>query len=253
MTAKALSLLAAGAVLLGSPCGAETHEGLELDFKRRAVELRVSIDDLEDAYRVDADGAIRMLAHPTIRNLEDRHLTLEIAPGKRGTGVLRLRGDGPEVVVASDNALRGPSRIGGLPFGYAFLPPGGKAAEGQLWEESFPAPEGSGARVAATFRYTLVGAAPSDDCPDCVEIRIVGLRRFVPSSSLVSLVAGVLAKGEDEFFTSDQVFAVGGVLFSPAAGFPHRFELAMNTSLLTPLAVPGMMRRVVAERVEVAP
>jgi len=65
------------------------------------------------------------------------------------------------------------------------------------------------------------------------------------------MLASVLAGGDDEFFTTNQVFAVGTVLFSPKKGIFERFELAMNASMLTPVSVPGMMRRVVVERLGV--
>lgn len=245
MCAGFLATLAAVGV-----CHGEGFKGLELDFERRDVAVRVTLDDLEDAYRIDPDGAIRMLAKPSVSPVDERNLVVSIAPGKRKTGVLRvtLNGGSAEVQVARDNSLTGLSRLSGLPFGYAFLPPEGSAEEGESWEEVMVPQEGSGGpRVAATFRYTLTGKAPSDDCPDCVEIRIVGLRRFEPDRSLSSMLAGLFSEPDDSFYTADQVFAIGTVLFSPRQRFFHRFELGMNTSMLTPLAVPGMMRRVVVE------
>ena len=255
MTAKSplftLLMVAVASVSFGEDWG-----GLKLDFSRRTVTLTVLIDDLQDAYRVDPDGAVRMLANPATSKVADQSLVVEIAPGKKKTGVVRVTSDSrtSQVQVAADNRLAGPSRIGGLPFGYAFLPPGGRASEGETWEETFPPPvEGQGVPVAATFRYKVVGAAATDSCPDCIEIQIVGLRRFLPNDGLGDLLANVFSDSDDEFFTTNQVFAVGTVLFSPKAGLFERFELGVNTSMLTPLAVPGMMRRVVVTVVEVGP
>jgi hypothetical protein len=196
------------------------------------------------------DGTIKMLAKPTATMVNQRQATVEVARGKRKTGILRISVDdrGSEVRVASDNRLIGSARTGGLPFGYAFLPPNGKAEKGQSWQEEFAPPDDSdGPRVTATFRYTLVGSAPTGDCADCVEIRIVGLRRFLPDRSLAGMLASVFSGDDDEYFTTDQVFAVGKVLFSPKKGFFNSFELAMNTSMLTPASVPGMMRRLSVE------
>lgn len=237
-----------------SICHSETVDGLKIDFSRKTVTLEVTVDDLQDAYRVLADGSVKMLANPTTTTISERRAVVQVSRGKRNTGLLRITVDGrnTEVLVAPDNGLVGPSRTGGLPFGYAFLPPNGKATEGQTWEEVFSAPDDvDGPRVAATFRYTFVGRAPSEDCPECVAIRIVGLRRFLPDESLVGMLASVFSGDDDEYFVSDQLFAVGTVLFSPKQGFFRRFELAMNTSMLTPISVPGMMRRVVVEAMEV--
>lgn len=234
-------------------CHGETVDGLKFDFSRKTVALEVTVEDLQDAYRVLADGSIKMLAKPAARTISERRAVVQVSRAKRNTGLLRITVDGrnTEVLVASDNRLAGPARTGGLPFGYAFLPPNGKATEGQTWEEEFPAPvDVDGPRVAATFRYTFAGAVPTEDCPECVEIRIVGLRRFLPDQSLAGMLASVFS-GDDEYFVSDQLFAVGTVVFSPKQGFFRRFELAMNTSMLTPVSVPGMMRRIVVDAVEV--
>jgi hypothetical protein len=234
-------------------CYSETLGGLKIDFSRKTVTLEVTVDDLQDAYQVLADGSIQMLANPTTETISERRAVVQVSRAKRKTGLLRITVDGrnTEVLVASDNSLVGPTRTGGLPFGYAFLPPNGTATEGQTWEEVFPAPaDADGPRVAATFRYTFAGAAPTEECPECVEIRIVGLRRFLPDRSLAGMLASVFSS-DDEYFTSNQLFAVGTVLFSPKQGFFRRVELAMNTSMLTPLSVPGMMRRVVVDTVGV--
>ena len=66
------------------------------------------------------------------------------------------------------------------------------------------------------------------------------------------MLASVFAGDDDEYFTTDQVFAVGTVLFSPRQGFFRRFEMLMNASMLTPASVPGMMRRVVVDTAEEA-
>ena len=244
-------MLLVGVLPVASICSGQSINGLKLDFKKRIESFDIAIDDLEEAYLVDPDGAIRMLAHPAVTEVSNQRVEIEVAPSKSKTGVFRLsdKGAAPEIRVNRDNSLAGDTRIGGLPFGYAFLPPGGKAVPGQSWEESFPAPAGDGGvKVEATFRYTLVGPASSDGCPDCVEIKIVGLRRFVADRSLAESLAGVFSDSDDSFYTANQVFAVGSVLFSPGDGMFQRFELGMNTSVLTPLAVPGMMRRVVVER-----
>lgn len=235
-------------------CHGETADGLKFDLSRKTVTLEVTVEDLQDAYRVLADGSIKMLAKPTTRSISERRAVVQVSRARRNTGLLRITiGErSTEMQVASDNRLVGSTRIGGLPFGYAFLPPKGRATEGQTWEEVFPAPaDVDGPRVAATFRYTFAGPAPTEECPECVEIRIVGVRRFLPDQSLAAMVASVFSD-DDAYFTNDQLFAVGTVLFSPKQGFFRRFELAMNTSMLTPVSVPGMMRRVVVEVVEVS-
>lgn len=235
-------------------CHGETADGLKFDLSRKTVTLEVTVEDLQDAYRVLADGSIKMLAKPTTRSISERRAVVQVSRARRNTGLLRITiGErSTEMQVASDNRLVGSTRIGGLPFGYAFLPPKGRATEGQTWEEVFPAPaDVDGPRVAATFRYTFAGPAPTEECPECVEIRIVGVRRFLPDQSLAAMVASVFFD-DDAYFTNDQLFAVGTVLFSPKQGFFRRFELAMNTSMLTPVSVPGMMRRVVVEVVEVS-
>jgi hypothetical protein len=241
-------------VLSVTVCQGETTDGLKLDFSRRSMTLEITVDDLQDAYRIQADGSIKMLAAPDATPVDKRQIDVQVSKGKRKTGLFTITVDGrsTEVQVASDNRLVGPSRAGGLPFGYAWLPPNGKATKGQTWEEEFPPPEGGdGPRVAATFRYTFAGAAPTVGCADCVEIRIVGLRRFLADRSLAGMVANVLADEDDGFFAGDQVFAIGSVLFSPKHGYFHRFEIGVNASMLTAAAVPGMMRRVVVETVEV--
>ena len=235
-------------------CRGETMDGLKLDFSTKRVTLEVTVEDLQDAYRVLPDGSIKMKAKPDTAHVSNWRAEVHVSRGKRKTGLLRITVDErrTEVKVASDNRLAGPSRIGGLPFGYAFLPPNGTATDGQIWEEEFPAPaDAQGPRIAATFRYTFGGSAPTEGCPDCVEIRIVGLRRFLPDQSLAGMLASIFSGDDDEYFTTNQVFAVGAVLFSPKQGFFRRFEMHMNASMLTPAPVPGMMRRVVVDTLEV--
>lgn len=248
-----LSLVLPLAVLVAAPiCHGETLSGLKLDFSRKTVTLEVTVDDLQDAYRVLPNGSIKMKAKPVASKVSEWRAEVQVSRGKRKTGILRITVDDriTEVQVASDNRLTGPSRIGGLPFGYRFLPPDGQATEGQTWEEEFPAPaDTDGPQITATFRYTFAGSSPTDGCADCVEIRIVGLRRFLPDQSLAGMLASVFAGDDDEYFTTDQVFAVGTVLFSPRQGFFRRFEMLMNASMLTPASVPGMMRRVVVDTV----
>jgi hypothetical protein len=231
-------------------CHGETMDGLKLDFSRRTVTLEVTVEDLQDAYKILPDGTIKMLARPDATTVNRRQATVQVARGKRKTGILQISVDGreTEVQVASDNSLVGAARTGGLPFGYAFLPPQGKADKGQTWLEEFAPPaESDGPRATATFRYTFEGSAPAPDCADCVEIRIVGLRRFLPDTSLTGTLTSVFSGDGDEFFTTDQVFAVGRVLFSPKTGFFHTFEMGVNTSMLTPASLPGMMRRLSVE------
>ena len=235
----------------GQGITAQEISGLQLDFKKRTLRFQLVVKDLQDAYRVTSRGDIQMLPRPGEKVLADEEVSVAVAKARRGRGRLRIsRGDTDfQILVHRDNRLADSTLITGLPFGYNFLPRDGKARPGESWRQEFPAPEADGIGVRAAYQYTLRGRQSSADCPQCVEIEILGLRRFVAGAALEQALSTLPEASSNDFYTEDHPFAVGTVLFDPAEGFIRRFELSANPSMFTIFPVPGIMRHVRFEHV----
>ena len=234
---------------------AQRVPGLRLDFKSRTLEFRIQAKDLQAAYRVTASGGIQMLPNPKAVVVADEAVKIQVKEAPDGNGRLRLDrgGSSYELLLRPDNGLAGTTLVTGLPFGYNFLPKEGHANAGENWTQEFPAPDTSaGLRVSTTYRYTLIGGKNVPRCELCAMIQIEGIRRFLPGPGLDEALAGVVEGQPSEFYIEDRTFAVGMVLFDRKERFIHRFELNANTSLLTLLPIPGLMRQVVFEHPEVA-
>ncbi len=234
----------------GQGITAQEISGLQLDFTKRTLRFQLVVKDLQDAYRVTDKGDIQMLSGPGERVLADEEVSVSVAKARRGRRRLKIRrGDTDyQILVHRDNRLAESTLVTGLPFGYNFLPRDGKALTGESWRQEFPAPESEGIGVRATYQYTLRGRQPSADCPQCVEIQILGLRRFVAGPLLEKALSTLPEASSNDFYTEDHPFAVGSVVFDAGKGFIRSFELNANPSLFTILPVPGIMRQVRFER-----
>ena len=240
--------------LLSQTASAQLVPGLRLDFKQRTLEFRIQAKDLQLAYRVTPSGGIQMLPAPKTAVVVDEAVKIHVEEGPEGNGRLRLdRGDSSyQLLLRPDNGLAGTTMVTGLPFGYRFLPKEGQANSGQSWTQEFPAPDASaGLRVRTAYRYTLIGGKKVPGCELCAMIQVEGTRNFLPGPSLDRAVENIPEVKSTEFYTEDRTFAVGMVLFDRKERFIHRFELNANTSLLTLLPIPGLMRQVILEYPEV--
>ena len=248
-TFAAFVCLCAGA-LLSQTATAQMVPGLRLDFKNRTLEFRIQAKDLQAAYRVTPSGGIQMLPDPKTAVVADETVKIHVEKGPDGNGQLRFdRGDSSyQLLLRPDNGLAGATLVTGLPFGYNFLPKEGQANAGESWNQEFPAPEASaGLRISTTYRYTLIGGKKAPGCEFCALIQIEGMRHFLPGPGLDQALANVPEVQSAEFYTEDRTFAVGMVLFDRKKRFIHRFELNANTSLMTLLPIPGLMRQVILE------
>ncbi len=241
--------------LLSQTVAAQAVPGLRFDFKTRTLKFRIQAKDLQSAYRVTASGGIQMLPASQTAVVVDEAVKIHVEEGPEGNGRLRLErgGSSYQLLLRPDNGLAGATMVTGLPFGYQFLPKEGQANSGESWTQEFPAPEAAaGLRVHAAYRYTLIAGKGVPGCELCATIQIEGTRRFLPGPSLDRALAKLPKVQSAEFYTKDRTFAVGMVLFDRKERFIHRFELNANTSLLTLLPIPGLMRQVILEYPQVA-
>ena len=250
MSRKGPAVFAFGAVLTSAALLAQDR-GLTLNFKDRTISFRVLVEDLEDAFTVLPSGDIRLLPTGPGAVAADDPIRVGItkAPGGLGKLTIQRRGNSYQTLVRPDNGFGDDNHLTGLPFGYQVLPAQGRASAGESWTQEFPAPQGPDKlRVAASYRFTYRGRKAAGGCPECVEIEIVGFRKFLPGPALVTELQKVLKTQPDSFYTEDRPFAAGSALFDLKEGFLHRFELNANPSQFMVLPVPGLMRRVTLER-----
>jgi len=203
--------------------GQETR-GLRLDFKPRSLNFHVQVSDLASAYEVTPSGDIQMLPDPDVRVVTEENVRVEVAKAKQDLGRITVHaGDqNGEILVRGDNSLGGSEILTGLPFGYNFLPASGRAAPGDSWTQEIPAPPQGELAAHITYRYTFKGPKATTNCADCVEIAILGLRRFRATGATLDSIRS--DKSADFYL-----------------------ELDANVSVLTFFALPGVMRRSVLE------
>ncbi len=251
---RTLCICFCACALLSQTLVAQLVPGLRLDFKKRTVEFRIQAKDLQSAYQVTPSGGIQMLPPSKTTVVVDETVKIHVEEGPEGNGRLRLEraGSSYQMLLRPDNGLAGATMVTGLPFGYHFLPKEGQAKSGESWTQEFPAPDASaGLRVRTTYRYTLIGGRKVPGCEFCAMIQIEGTRRFLPGSGLDRALADVPEVESAEFYTEDRTFAVGMVLFDRKERFIYRFELNANTSLMTLLPIPGLMRQITLEYPEI--
>ena len=228
---------------------------LRLDFKSRTLEFRIQVKDLQYAYRVTSTGGIQMLPTPKSELLVDEKLTLRLEQGPEETGRLSIDrgGSSYEVLLRVDNGLAERTLVTGLPFGYEFLPREAKANVGESWIQEFPITEaGDGLLLHVAYKYTLISGKGGADCSFCALIQIEGRRRFLPGPSLDEALTELPTTRSSDFYSADRTFAVGTFLFDRKERFLRRFELSANTSLLTLIPIPGLMRQIILEDLSAA-
>jgi hypothetical protein len=241
-----------GVFLLLPPAGSQNIDRLEIRNNPRKYEYRIEVEDLESAYVTAGDGSLRMLPNPPSKPVVRDSAAIAISRASGGGALLSvLRGGVSSAMpISAANRALGENIITGLPFGLGFLPPGGAATVNQRWvQEATAAPvDGSSLRAEVQYTMTLAGRRTQSGCGECVEILILGVRRFTPGRALQLSLRAVPNAAEDRWYTSWQPFGAGSLLLDRKEGFIHRFEWSANPSQFTVLPVPGLMRRVAMER-----
>jgi hypothetical protein len=217
------------------------NKPLQWDLSSRTITYDWHVTDETSAYEIDSNGAIRLLANPQVSEVLHRQLQMDFVSGASGPATVNIH-DGSSVdtiMLAADNQFAGTKGVLGTPFGHSFLPPNGVGTSGQTWTEELAAPPHAIGEesVEAQYRYTFVG--PSSTLPNCDEIEIVGVRKFVPTPEIMKMDPITRM-----FYLDFRPFAVGKVLFDRTTGTLQEFNLAANFSMLDFITIPGMLRQV---------
>ncbi len=244
-----LMAIGGASLVLGQP--ATTIDGLRFDNRVRALDFHFTASSSWDAYRITPTGDVAMNPKPHITPVADARLQVQTRPasGSAIELVVRNQNASHQMAINSNGVVAGADLISGLPFGLTFLPRDGKARVGESWNQTFPPPGSENdVRTFITYRYSLKGARPTAACPDCIEIEVIGLRRFLPNTGLERALRRKPNRFADAFLLGDRPFMMGSVLFNRRERFIQRSELSHNVSMLTVTPLEGLEDRVVFER-----